>query len=297
MYDMSKPEASSKSMQLVGIALVMLIVGVAVGYGFAQSQVKPPEVKPPVTVTMTYTSPKKVTLLEKIKQKGVIVVGTSADYPPYESIDEKTKKIIGLDVDIVEAVAKELGLTVKWEDMPFESLIAALETGKIEMIAAGMGLKAERIPKMDYSIAYEQGDNVVVVKGDSQVKTFSDLADVGKLNLKIGVQTGTIQEGRINDLVKEGKIKKENVASYQRVDLMITDIVAGRIDAAMIDKPVADSFATRYPIKIVYTEWAPPKALWIPKGEKELLDAVNTALLKLHKDGVIQQLINKWHAT
>lgn len=274
----------SKSMQIIAVALIMLCLGVAVGYVYSQSQIPPPP-------------PKRVGLLDKVKQKGQIVVGTSADYPPYESIDEKTKKIIGLDVDIVEAVAKELGVKVTWQDMPFESLVAALETGKIDMIAAGMGLKAERIPKMDYSISYEQGDNVVVVKGDSSVKTFADLADVGKLNLKIGVQTGTIQEGRVSDLVKEGKIKKENAVSYQRVDLMIADIVSGRIDAAMIDKPVADSFATRYPIKIVYTEWAPPKCLWVPKGETELLGAVDTAMLKLLKDGTIQQLINKWHST
>jgi ABC-type amino acid transport substrate-binding protein len=279
---MSKAEGS-KSMQIIAVALIMLLVGVGAGYLYSQSQIPP--------------SPKRVSLLDKIKQKGQIVVGTSADYPPYESIDEKTKKIIGLDADIVEAVAKELGVTVSWQDMPFDSLVAALQTGKIDMIAAAMGLKAERIPVMDYSISYEQGDNVVVVKGDSTVGTFADLANVGKLNLKIGVQTGTIQEGRVNDQVKDGKIKKENVVSYQRVDLMISDIIAGRIDAAMIDKPVADSFATRYPIKIVYTEWAPPKCLWVPKGEKELLDAVNTAMLKLYASGVIQQLINKWHST
>jgi ABC-type amino acid transport substrate-binding protein len=276
--------AGSKSMQIIAVALIMLLIGVGAGYLYSQSQIPPPP-------------PKRLSLLDKIKQKGQIVVGTSADYPPYESIDEKTKKIIGLDADIVEAVAKELGVTVSWQDMPFDSLVAALQTGKIDMIAAAMGLKAERIPLMDYTISYEQGDNVVVVKGDSTVGTFADLANVGKLNLKIGVQTGTIQEGRVNDLVKSGNIKKENVVSYQRVDLMISDIIAGRIDAAMIDKPVADSFATRYPIKTVYTEWAPPKCLWVPKGEKELLDAVNTAMLKLHANGVIPQLINKWHST
>lgn len=279
---MSKAEGSSKSLQIVAVALIMLCLGVAVGYAYSQSQIPPPP-------------PKRVSLLEKIKQKGFIVVGTSADYPPYEFIDPNTKKITGLDAEIVEAVAKELGVTVKWEDMPFDALIAALEARKIDMIAAAMGLKAERLQKMDYSIAYEQGDNVIVVKGDSPVKPFTDLAEVGKLNLKIGVQSGTIQEGRINELVKEGKAKKENVISYERVDLMIGDLVAGRIDAAMIDKPVADSFATRYAIKVVYTEWAPPKCLWVPKGERELLEAIDTAMLKLHKAGVIQQLINKWH--
>lgn len=294
---MSKPEAGSKTIQLIAIALIMLCIGVAVGYSYSQSQIPPPKPATTVTATVTATPPKRVSLLEKIKQKGYITVGTSADYPPYEFIDPATKKIVGLDVDIVEAVAKELGVTVKWEDMPFDSLIAAVEAGKIDMIAAAMGLKAERIPKLDYSIAYEQGDNVIVVKGDSAIKPFTDLAEVGKLNLKIGVQSGTIQEGRIIDLVKEGKAKKENVISYERVDLMISDLVAGRIDAAMIDKPVADSFVTRYSIKFVYTEWAPPKCLWIPKGERELLEAIDTAMLKLHRTGVIQQLINKWHSS
>jgi len=276
-------KTGGNSLKIVGAALIMLCIGVAVGYYYSQSQIPPPP-------------PKRISLLEKVKQKGQIVVGTSADYPPYEFIDPNTKKITGLDVEIVEAVAKELGVSVKWEDMPFDALIAAAQAGKIDMIAAAMGLKAERLPKLEYSIAYEQGDNVIVVRGDSAVKPFTDLADVGKLGLKIGVQSGTIQEGRINSLVSGGKAKKENVISYERVDLMISDLVAGRIDAAMIDKPVADSFATRYAIKVVYTEWAPPKCLWIPKGEKELLEAVDTAMLKLHNAGVIQQLINKWHA-
>jgi len=277
---MSRTVGSSKSLQLIAIGLIMLFVGVTIGYYYSQSQIPPPP----------------VSLFEKIKERGYIVVGTSADYPPFEFVDPNTKKIAGLDVDIVEAVAKELGVSVKWEDMPFDALIAAAQTGKIDMIAAAMGLKAERIPKLDYSIAYLQGDNVLVVKGDSPVEPFAALAEAGKLNLKIGVQSGTIQEGIINDLVKEGKVKKENVVSYVRVDLMISDLVAGRIDAALIDKPVADSFATRYPIRIVYTEWAPPKCLWIPKGEKELLEAIDTALLNLHKTGVVKQLISKWFA-
>ena len=277
---MSKTVGRAKSLQLIAIALIMLFVGVAIGYYYSQSQIPPPP----------------VSLFEKIKERGYIVVGTSADYPPFEFVDPSTKKIVGLDVDIVEAVAKELGVSVKWEDMPFDALIAAAQTGKIDMIAAAMGLKAERIPELDYSIAYEVGDNVLVVKGDSPVEPFADLAEVGKLNMKIGVQSGTIQEGIINDLVEQGKAKKENVVSYVRVDLMISDLVAGRIDAALIDKPVADSFATRYPIRTVYTEWAPPKCLWIPKGEKQLLEAIDTALLKLHKTGVIKQAIDKWFA-
>jgi len=277
---MSKTAGSSKSLQLIAVALIMLFVGVAIGYYYSQLQIPPPP----------------VSLFEKIKERGYIVVGTSADYPPFEFIDPDTKKIAGLDVDIVEAVAKELGVSVKWEDMPFDALIAAAQTGKIDMIAAAMGLKAERIPKLDHSIAYLLGDNVLVVKGESPVEPFADLAEVGELNLKVGVQSGTIQEGIINDLVKEGKANKENVVSYVRVDLMISDLVAGRIDAALIDKPVADSFATRYPIRIVYTEWAPPKCLWIPKGENELLEGIDTALLKLHKTGVIEQLIDKWFA-
>jgi len=290
---MSKTEGSSKSMQLVAIALIMLCVGVAVGYSYGQSQIPPP--KPATTVTVTATPSKRVTLLEKITQRGYVIVGTSADYPPYESIDPNSKKIVGLDVDITEAIARELNIAVKWEDMPFESLIGALEAGKVDIINAGIGLKAERMAKLAYSIPYQESStNVLVVKDDSSVKPFTDLAEVGKLKLKIGVQTGTIQESIISDLVKEGKVEKDNMISYINVDLMMTDLNTGRIGTAMIDKPVADSWAKRIAIRIVYFEWAPPKCLWLLKGERELLDAIDTALLKLHKNGTIQELLNKW---
>jgi len=289
---MSK-SAGSKSMQLVAIALIMLVVGVAVGYSYGQSQVPPP--KPATTVTVTATPPKRVTLLEKIKQRGQIIVGTSADYPPYEFIDDKTKKPAGLDIEIVEAIAKEIGVTVKWEDMPFESLIGALDAGKIDMIAAGMGLKATRMEKLAYSIAYQESStNVLVVKKESSVKPFTDLAEAGKLKLKVGVQTGTIQESIMLGLVSDGKAQKENIISYINVDLMMNDLVAGRIDTAMIDKPVADSWAKRISLSIVYSQWAPPKCVWLLKAERELLDAVDMAMLKLHEKGVIQELLSKW---
>lgn len=289
---MSK-SAGSKSVQLVAIALIMLVVGVAVGYSYGQSQIPPP--KPATTVTVTATPPKRVTLLEKIKQRGQIIVGTSADYPPYEFIDDKTKRPAGLDIEIVEAIAKEIGVTVKWEDMPFESLIGALDAGKIDMIAAGMGLKATRIEKLAYSIPYQESStNVLVVKKESSVKPFTDLAEAGKLKLKVGVQTGTIQESIMLGLVSDGKAQKENIISYINVDLMMNDLVAGRIDTAMIDKPVADSWAKRIPLSIIYSQWAPPKCLWLLKGERELLDAVDIAMLKLHEKGVIQELLSKW---
>jgi len=289
---MSK-SAGSKSVQLVAIALIMLVVGVAVGYSYGQSQIPPP--KPATTVTVTATPPKRVTLLEKIKQRGQIIVGTSADYPPYEFIDDKTKRPAGLDIEIVEAIAKEIGVTVKWEDMPFESLIGALDAGKIDMIAAGMGLKATRIEKLAYSIPYQESStNVLVVKKESSVKPFTDLAEAGKLKLKVGVQTGTIQESIMLGLVSDGKAQKENIISYINVDLMMNDLVAGRIDTAMIDKPVADSWAKRIPLSIIYSQWAPPKCLWLLKGERELLDAVDMAMLKLHEKGVIQELLSKW---
>jgi len=184
---------------------------------------------------------------------------------------------------------------VKWEDMPFESLIGALDAGKIDMIAAGMGLKATRIEKLAYSISYQESStNVLVVKKESSVKPFTDLAEAGKLKLKVGVQTGTIQESIMLGLVSDGKAQKENIISYINVDLMMNDLMAGRIDTAMIDKPVADSWAKRIPLSIIYSQWAPPKCLWLLKGERELLDAVDMAMLKLHEKGVIQELLSKW---
>jgi len=91
--------------------------------------------------------------LAAIKKAGVIKVGTSADYPPFESVDANGNKF-GFDVDLMTEIAKRLDIKLEWVDMPFDSLIAAVQEGKIDASISAFNYSEERDKTIDFSDAY-----------------------------------------------------------------------------------------------------------------------------------------------
>ena len=131
-------------------------------------------------------------VLEKIKKDGKLVVGTSADYPPYEfhATVDGNDKIVGFDMDIAQEVADDLGVKLEIKDMDFDGLLVALQANKVDMVFAGMTPTEERKENADFSdIYYEATHRFILRSGEeASVKSFDDLK--GK---KIGVQKGSIQ--------------------------------------------------------------------------------------------------------
>ena len=107
-------------------------------------------------------------LLEQIKADGVIVVGTNATNAPWESIDEKGN-YVGYDMDLINEIASRMGVTVKIEDMAFDALVAAVQTGKVNVAIASMGAKEERKEKVDFTQMYHQQMNVYLAQKDSDI--------------------------------------------------------------------------------------------------------------------------------
>src|SRR4026209_2586720 len=128
--------------------------------------------------------------LESIKQAGVIKVGSSADYPPFESVDANGNKV-GFDVDLMTEVAKRLDVRLEWVDMPFDSLIAAVQEGKIDASISAFNYSEERDKMIDFSDAYYTSEDAFTV-ADGFAGTISNPQDVAKY--KVGVQTGTTQD-------------------------------------------------------------------------------------------------------
>src|SRR5690349_11105603 len=128
--------------------------------------------------------------LDAIKQAGVIKVGTSADYPPFESVDANGNKV-GFDVDLMTEVAKRLGVKLEWVDMPFDSLIAAVQGGKIDASISAFNYSEERDQMIDFSDAYYTSEDAFTV-AEGFVGTIADPQDVAAF--KVGVQTGTTQD-------------------------------------------------------------------------------------------------------
>lgn len=119
-----------------------------------------------------------------LAKDGVLTMATNAYFPPYEYYEGE--KIVGIDAEIAGAVAEKLGLELKIEDMEFDSIITAVQTGKADIGFAGMTVTEERLKNIDFSESYAQGVQVVIVKEDSDIATLDDLKDK-----QIGVQLST----------------------------------------------------------------------------------------------------------
>jgi len=229
-------------------------------------------------------------------QSNKLVVGTSADYPPYESKDTKTNEFVGFDMDLIREVGKRIGMQVEIKDMPFDSLIASVQEGKVDAVIAAMQKSAARQEKVDFSDGYHTQVDAFLVKGDSTI-TMTKPQDAA--GLKIGVQTGTLQEQwALDNLVPAGVNKDQVIFEYERVDQGALDVANGRIDTLFINADPAAELAKNQGLKVALVTGetvAAPQAIAVKKGNTELLNKINTALAAMVQDGFIKQLQQKWN--
>jgi polar amino acid transport system substrate-binding protein len=234
--------------------------------------------------------------LDAIKQAGVIKVGTSADYPPFESVDENGNKV-GFDIELMTEIAKRLDVKLEWVDMPFDSLIAAVQEGKIDASISAFNYSEERDRTIDFSDAYYTSEDAFTV-AEGFTGTIVNPQDVAAY--KVGVQTGTTQDGWLTDtLVADGALPEENLFRYDRVDQAMLDLKNGRIDVMMSDYIPAQSLAKQLGgLSIVYhgVLSSGPVNIVIPDGDVELQQAVNEILKQLQEEGFIDQLAVKYFA-
>jgi len=222
---------------------------------------------------------------KKLVKDGYLTMATNAYFPPYEYYDEGNK-IVGIDVEIAEAIAKEMGLELRIEDMEFEAIITAVSTGKADVGLAGMTVREDRLKSVNFSSSYATGIQVVIVKEDSDIKTIDDLVDK-----KIGVQLATT-----GDTYATEDFGDKNVEKYNKGNDAVLALVQGKVDAVIIDNEPAKSFVKANDgLKILETEYAVEDyAACLRKDNKELLDEFNAALDKLIADGTIQSIIDKY---
>jgi polar amino acid transport system substrate-binding protein len=233
---------------------------------------------------------------EAVKQEGVIKVGTSADYPPFESVDESGNKV-GFDIELMTEIAKRLGVELEWVDMPFDSLIAAVQEGKIDASISAFNYSEERDLTVDFTEAYYTSEDAFTV-AETFAGSIVNPEDVA--GFKVGVQTGTTQDGWLTDtLVTGGKLPEENLFRYDRVDQAMMDLKNGRIDVMMSDYVPAQALATQLGgLKIVYhgVLSSGPMNIVIPEGDKELAQAINEIIKQLQSEGFIDGLAVKYFA-
>lgn len=245
-----------------------------------------------ITISMIGCGSSKQTGMEKIKSTGKLVVGTSADYPPYEfhaTIDGKDE-IVGFDMDIAKAVADNLGVELEIKDMDFDGLLVALQANKVDMVFAGMTPTDERKQNADFSDIYYEGSHRFVLRNGEEVNinSFDDLK--GK---KIGVQKGSIQEG----IAKE-HFDASDIKSLGKVTDLILDLQNNKVDAILVEEGVANLYCNKnnniaVAQNLVVTDDNGGVAIAFSKGQSELETEVNKTIKELIESGKMSEYVTK----
>ena len=223
----------------------------------------------------------------KTVKEGVLTMATNATFPPYEYYEGN--EIIGIDVDIADAIAKKLGLELKIEDMEFNSIIIAVTQGKADIGLAGMTVMEERLDAVNFSDSYATGIQAIIVAKDSDIQGVDDLK--GK---KIGVQLMTT-----GDIYATDDFVKENVEAYNKGADAVMALKQGKVYAVIIDNQPALAFVRETEgLKVLDTQYkVEDYAAALSKDNEGLLTAVNGALAELEQDGTLQSIIEKYIVT
>ena len=222
---------------------------------------------------------------------GKLTMSTNASFPPYEMVADDGS-FEGIDIEVAGAIAEKLGLELQVDDMGFDAALQAAQTGKSDMVMAGVTVTEERQAVMDFSNSYANGVQVVIVKEGSPIQTVDDLANANM----IGCQMGTTGYTFCSDTPENGGFGEDHVTPYDDGAAAVQALMNGQIDAVVIDnKPAQEYVAANPGLKILDGDFTNEDyAIGVAKGNTALLDAINGALEELTNNGTIQSIVDKY---
>ncbi|MCI8936390.1 MAG: basic amino acid ABC transporter substrate-binding protein [Lachnospiraceae bacterium] len=219
---------------------------------------------------------------------GVLTVGTNAEFPPFEYVDDNGEPD-GFDIALIKAIGEKLGVEVEVENMEFASLVSSIGS-KIDVAIAGMTVTEERQQSVDFSDAYYEAVQYVILPEGSEIATAQDLE--GKT---IGVQLGTT-----GDFIATDDIADTTVQQYNKGVDAVNDLINGRVDCVIIDKNPALVFASKFEGQLVALDGAQfdfgteEYAIALPKGDADLAEKINAALAEIKADGTFDELVQTY---
>ncbi|MBR0164357.1 MAG: amino acid ABC transporter substrate-binding protein [Lachnospiraceae bacterium] len=216
---------------------------------------------------------------------GKLTMSTNAAFPPYE-MTEDDGSFSGIDVEIAEAIAAELGLELQIDDMDFDAALLAVQQGKSDMVMAGVTVNEERMQVMDFSDSYSTGVQVIIVPEGSDIASVEDLA---------GHMIGT-QRGTTGNIYCTDEFGEDHVVAYDNGLTATQALLNGQIDCIVIDSAPAAEFVKANPgLTILDTEYAVEDyAIGLNKENPALKDAVNVVLNRLIANGTVQSIVDKY---
>ena len=217
---------------------------------------------------------------------GKLTMSTNAAFPPYEMTTD-SGDLEGIDIEVAGAIAEKLGLELQVDDMDFDAALTAVQQGKCDLVLAGLTYNEERAQLMTFSDSYAQGVQAIIVKDGSDIATADDLANAGM----IGTQRGTTGYLYCTDDFGE-----DHVAAYDSGAAAVQALLNGQVDAVVIDKMPAETFAAENDgLKVLDTAYTTEDyCAAVAKDNEALVKEVNAVLAELKADGTLDQIVAKY---
>jgi len=221
-----------------------------------------------------------------------IVPGTAPGFAPFEFKND-ANELVGFDIALVgEVLSRTEYEQGDWVEIEFDQLQQSLLNEDIDLIAAALSITEERQEEVDFSDPYYEANQAVVVRsgGEFSPSSVEDLED-----RRVGAQSGTTGQDIIgSELVEPGLIEEGQSREYDNYNLAIEDLVNGNIDAVVVDRPTAFTFAGERDVEVAFTiETGEVYAMAMRPGDDRLED-INTALQEVRNDGTYGDLIDEW---
>lgn len=220
-----------------------------------------------------------------LKQKDKLIMATNAEFEPFEYMD--SGKIVGIDVDMATQIAKDMGVTLDVENMNFDSVIPSVVSGKMDIGVAGISKTPDREKSVDFSEAYYDASQVIIVKKDNTAVTGQD-ALKGK---KIAVQKGTTGDDLASKLTSDANMERFNASTDA-----VTELKNGKVDAVIIDSFPAKVFVKQNSdLKIAGQPLTSESyCIAVKKGNATLLKKINASIEKMKSDGTLENILKKY---
>lgn len=218
------------------------------------------------------------------KESGKLLVGSDIPFPPFE--DGKNGNYTGFDIDVVNEIAKGLGLEATYQDTSFDTIFTDLAAGSFDMVASASTITPERQQQVDFSDPYYSADQALIVAPGSDIKTVDDIS-----GMNVAAQNGTT-----GLMYAQDKADAANVQGFPQGPDVINAVKAGQVDAGILDQPVAQDAVEKSGgievAMVISTDELYGFA--IPKDNDALREAVDAQLAKMKSDGSLDKLYEKY---
>ena len=271
----------------VALVAIMLIVGFGIGL-----------IASPLIIAQS-NSGGTDSVWNNIEKTGVIRVGTDPSWPPYQELDANNK-IVGFEVDLANACAARLNLTIDWVNSNFDSIISSVQNGQLDMGVSGFSITPARLAQVSFTIPHSVSQSQVIMLKSTMDKyhltntTITSLSQLKDLGIVVGTQTGEVEQQQLQDAGVQSKAWTDSTSA-------VLDMTSSNpsVQAVYAETPVTNAWIDQYAssnIQVVYSHPYYPVAFVVAKGSHTLLDKMNGALAELIADGTVDSLKTQWHA-